>query len=81
MDDRNPVARRLEDGRILRRYSEELPDGTIVDGTICVGPADPEFAYWDAALTDWERKSAAGPPPSLTADRGGEDGEGQDSPQ
>ncbi|ONM46743.1 hypothetical protein [Nocardia donostiensis] len=54
MSGEHPLARRLADGRILLRYYGQEPDGDIVDGSITIGPEDPKYHDWDAAITRWE---------------------------
>lgn len=55
MSEKHPLARRLDDGRILLRHSAQGPEGDIVDGSIVLGPEDPRYQDWDAELTRWER--------------------------
>ena len=54
MSERHPLARRLDDGRILLRYSAIEPDGTRITGSVALGPEHPAYTGWDAELTRWE---------------------------
>ena len=54
MSEEHPLARRLDDGRILLRRFAREPDGTMIDGVVAIGPDDPEYGRWDAAITRWE---------------------------
>ncbi|MBF6207970.1 hypothetical protein IU483_28380 [Streptomyces gardneri] len=54
MSDRHPLARRLDDGHILLRYSTREPDGARIDGSVAIGPEDPRYASWNAEITRWE---------------------------
>lgn len=55
MSREHPLARRLDDGRILLRHFGQELDGDIVDGSIAIGPEDPAYRDWDAEITRWER--------------------------
>lgn len=55
MSEEHPLARRLDDGRILLRYFGQELDGDIVDGSITIGPEDPTYPDWDAEITRWEQ--------------------------
>ncbi|MEU7767216.1 hypothetical protein AB0B25_19065 [Nocardia sp. NPDC049190] len=57
MSDRHPLARRLDDGRILLRYSTQEPDGAKLDGSLAIGPEDPAYARWNAEITHWEHST------------------------
>lgn len=50
----HPLARRLEDGRILLRRFAREPDGTMIDGSVAIGPDDPAYADWNDELRRWE---------------------------
>lgn len=54
MSEEHPLARRLDDGRILVRYFTQEPDGTMIDGAVAIGPDDPAYGSWDAEITRWE---------------------------
>lgn len=54
MSKEHPLARRLDDRRILLRYFGQELDGDIVDGSITIGPEDPSYRDWDAEITRWE---------------------------
>jgi hypothetical protein len=55
MSEEHPLARRLDDGRILLRYFGQELDGDIVDGSIAIGPEDPAYHDWDAEIARWEQ--------------------------
>ncbi|WP_063060177.1 hypothetical protein [Nocardia sienata] len=55
MSEEHPLARRLDDGRILLRYFGHELDGDIVDGSIILGPEDPTYPDWDAEIVRWEQ--------------------------
>ncbi|MGW1738881.1 hypothetical protein ACWCPQ_08715 [Nocardia sp. NPDC001965] len=54
MNGEHPLARRLDDGRILLRYFGQDLDGDI-DGSIVIGPEDPTYRDWDAEIARWEQ--------------------------
>ncbi|MFI2233256.1 hypothetical protein [Nocardia testacea] len=56
MSEEHPLARRLDDGRILLRYFGEELDGDIVDGSVTIGPEDPAYRDWDAEIARWEQR-------------------------
>ncbi|WP_040841541.1 hypothetical protein [Nocardia brevicatena] len=55
MSEEHPLARRLDDGRILLRHFGQGLDGDIVDGSTIIGPEDPSYHDWDAEITRRER--------------------------
>ncbi|MEV0105891.1 hypothetical protein AB0H42_06060 [Nocardia sp. NPDC050799] len=55
MSEEHPLARRLDDGRILVRYFGQEPDGDNVDGSVTIGPEDPAYRDWDAEIARWEQ--------------------------
>lgn len=57
MNGRHPLARRLDDGRILLRYSTQESDGTKIDGSVVIGPDDPAYGGWNAEITHWENST------------------------
>lgn len=57
MSSRHPLARRLDDGRILLRYSTREPDGARIVGSVAIGPEDRAYAGWNAEITHWERST------------------------
>lgn len=57
MSEEHPLARRLDDGRILLRYSAREPDGAMTEGSFAIGPEDRAYADWDAEITRWEYTS------------------------
>ncbi|GAA5104454.1 hypothetical protein [Nocardia iowensis] len=57
MTEDHPLARRLDDGRILLRFCATDPGGALVDGAIVIGPADPDFAHWEAAIKRWVQRN------------------------
>ncbi|WP_159850328.1 hypothetical protein [Nocardia sp. CY41] len=54
MSEGHPLARRLDDGRILLRYFTQEPDGSMIHGSIAIGPDDPAYANWDTEITRWK---------------------------
>lgn len=56
MTEEHPLARRLDDGRILLRHFGEESEGDITDGSLVIGPQDPAYQDWDAEITRWEHR-------------------------
>lgn len=54
MSEEHPLAQRLADGRVLVRYAAREADGSVLHGSIVIGPEDEAYANWDAEIRRWE---------------------------